>query len=48
MVPLSTNLGIIFLMNLTVNNVMEIMLPYIAHRNKINKEIEGDDNMHYT
>ncbi|CAE7421492.1 Ano5, partial [Symbiodinium microadriaticum] len=41
MVPLSTNLGIIFLMNLTVNNLMEILQPYLSHRKKITAEIAG-------
>ena len=43
MVPLSTNLGVIFLMNLTVNNLVEIITPYMAHRQKIAAEIEGNE-----
>mmetsp|Transcript_8718 Transcript_8718/g.13019 ORF Transcript_8718/g.13019 Transcript_8718/m.13019 type:complete len:739 (+) Transcript_8718:66-2282(+) len=43
MVPLSTNLGIIFFMNLTVNNFVELLTPYIYNARKVRENIEGTE-----
>lgn len=41
MVPLSINLGIIFFMNLTVNNAIEVFVPIILNIFKTKSETKG-------
>jgi hypothetical protein len=41
MVPLSINLGIIFFMNLTVNNLIEASLPFLLNWNNKRTETQG-------
>lgn len=44
MIPLSVNLGIIFFMNLTVNNVIEVVVPIIMNKLKTKSETKGTQN----
>jgi hypothetical protein len=41
MVPLSINLGIIFFMNLTVNNAIEAAMPFVMNWFKKKSETQG-------
>lgn len=41
MIPLQINLAIIFGMNLTVNNVIELAIPLILHKRKMDNETKG-------